>query len=185
MASSRNSLTTVALAVGLALAAPVNGQVRIKTATLTAGAFSAGPGMLVGMNSGQTFVGLATDGINASGTGFWYTILDELTVVSNSVERLGEEIPVEYELNQNYPNPFNPTTKIKYGLPSSARVRVSVFNVLGQLVTTIIDREQAAGYYEVMWDATADNGMSLPSGLYFYRIDTKDFSATRSMVLQK
>jgi hypothetical protein len=88
-------------------------------------------------------------------------------------------------LAQNYPNPFNPTTRIKYGLPESARVRVTIYNVLGQLVSTIIDKDQAAGYYEVNWDAQTDAGATLPSGLYFYRVETKNFSATRSMVFQK
>ena len=109
----------------------------------------------------------------------------KLTIVSSTIERLGEEIPVHYELNQNYPNPFNPTTRIKYGLPESADVRITIFNILGQLVSVVTDKHQTAGYYEVSWDAKTDAGADLPSGIYFYRVDTKNYSATRSMVFQK
>lgn len=161
-------------------------QIRLQTATL-AGAigFSEGGGVRVGATTGLTTVGQTNDDSNANGAGFWYTTLDMITVTGLSIERLGQEIPERYELQQNYPNPFNPTTRLKYGLPEGARVRVSIFNVLGQLVTVLVDKEQAAGFYEVTWQAQSDMGLRLPSGLYFYRIDAGDFSDTRSMILQK
>lgn len=170
----------------LAVVGHSDAQIRIQTATLSGGAgFTQDGSVRVGVTMGQSFVGVIHDGLSASATGFWYTTLDEVTVVSSSIEKLGEEIPVEYELQQNYPNPFNPTTKIKYGLPESARVSVTIYNILGQLVSTLIHKEQLAGYYEVNWDARTDTGATLPSGVYFYRVETKNFSDTRSMVFQK
>ncbi len=161
-------------------------QIRIQTATLSGGAgFTQDGSFRIGVTTGQVFIGVANDKLNAGASGFWYTTLEEITVVSSTVEQLGEEIPVKYELRQNYPNPFNPTTRIKYGLPESARVRVTIYNVLGQLVSTIMNKDQAAGYYELNWDARTDAGATLPSGLYFYRVETKNFSATRSMIFQK
>ncbi len=161
-------------------------QTGIKTASLSGGAgFSQDGSIRVGITVGQAFIGVAYDDFGAGAAGFWYTTLEEITIVSSTIERLGDEIPAHYELQQNYPNPFNPTTRIKYGLPESARVQVTIYNVLGQIVSTIINKDQAAGYYEVNWDAQTDTGAMLPSGLYFYRVETKNFSATRSMIFQK
>jgi hypothetical protein len=160
--------------------------VRLQSAALPgSGGIAASADIRIGVTLGQTFGGIAHDALNAGGVGFWYTTLDAITVVSSSIERLGEEIPEDYELHQNYPNPFNPTTRIKYGLPESGRVRLTVYNVLGQLVSIIVSKEQTAGYYEVTWDARTDTGIQVPSGLYFLRLEASDFSSTRSMVFQK
>jgi hypothetical protein len=161
-------------------------QVLLKSASLSgAVGFTSSATTTVGLTMGQSMVGIASDGQNAGAAGFWYTTLEAITVTSSSIERLGEEIPEQFELHQNYPNPFNPTTRIKYGLPVSSTVRIDIFNILGQLVSTVINDKQPAGYYEVTWDAKTDTGADLPSGVYFYRVAAKDFSATRSMVFQK
>lgn len=76
--------------------------------------------------------------------------------------------PQTYELNQNYPNPFNPTTTIKYQLPIASRVSLKVFDVLGREVTTLVNEEQAAGYFETRFDAS-----NVASGVYFYRLEGK------------
>jgi hypothetical protein len=83
-----------------------------------------------------------------------------------------------FALEQNYPNPFNPTTTIRYGLPARSHVKLTVFNTLGQQVSTLIQLEQDAGYHEVEFDGTG-----LPSGLYFYRVQAGDFVETRRLVL--
>jgi hypothetical protein len=81
-------------------------------------------------------------------------------------------IPREYSLSQNYPNPFNPVTRIEYGLPVDGRVRLTIYNLLGQAVKTLIDRKESAGIKSVEWDGTDDSGNVLPSGVYFYRIES-------------
>ena len=75
-------------------------------------------------------------------------------------------VPGTFTLEQNYPNPFNPVTTISYGLPVRSKVRIEVFNILGEVVLVLLDREEAAGYGEVQW---AGSGMS--TGHYFYRIE--------------
>jgi len=94
------------------------------------------------------------------------------------------EIPKEYALSQNYPNPFNPSTTLRYGLPSQSRVRLVVYNVLGQVVTNLVNTEQPAGWNQVVWNA------NVSSGLYFYRIEATSldnpsnrFVETKKMLL--
>jgi hypothetical protein len=89
-------------------------------------------------------------------------------------------IPSDYSLSQNYPNPFNPETTIEFGLPEDAQVKVTVFNVLGQVATELVDAEMTAGYHVVTWDAG-----EMASGVYFYRIQADNFTATKRMVLMK
>ncbi|MDZ7683646.1 MAG: T9SS type A sorting domain-containing protein [Fodinibius sp.] len=90
------------------------------------------------------------------------------------------EVPETFALEQNYPNPFNPSTSIPYALPRRAEVRITVYNVLGQRLRTLVDGERAAGSHEVQFD-----GSNLASGLYFYRIKVGSYSETRSMTLIK
>jgi len=87
-------------------------------------------------------------------------------------------VPVSAELLQNYPNPFNPSTQIRFALPNASDVRLEVFNLVGQKVAVLVDEHMESGYHTVQWDA---NGM--PSGVYFYRITTANFSQTRKMLL--
>ena len=100
---------------------------------------------------------------------------------------IARSIPTEYSLRQNYPNPFNPTTKIPYALPISSRVRLKIFNMLGQQVKTLVDEIQEAGFKTVEFDAT-----TLPSGVYAYRLEarsvldqTNSFSEGRKAVFLK
>lgn len=88
--------------------------------------------------------------------------------------------PLQFTLEQNYPNPFNPSTKIKFGIAENSVVRLSVYNILGELVSTLINNQLAAGFYEVEFNAT-----SLPSGLYIYSIETPTYKATKKMMLMK
>jgi len=87
-------------------------------------------------------------------------------------------LPQKFELSQNYPNPFNPSTVIRYGLPSRAAVKLSVYNMLGELVVTLVNGEQEAGYYEVVFE-----NPGLASGVYLYRLQAGDFVETRKLVL--
>ncbi|NBB86732.1 MAG: T9SS type A sorting domain-containing protein, partial [Bacteroidetes bacterium] len=80
---------------------------------------------------------------------------------------------------ENYPNPFQEDTTIEYELPETAHVRIVVYNVLGQEVAVLVDEEQAAGRYDVRWDGASQTGASVASGVYIYRIEAGDFSATQ------
>ena len=94
--------------------------------------------------------------------------------------------PAAFALANNYPNPFNPATTIKYSLPQAADVELIVYNVLGQPVRTLIAEHQSAGRYAVEWDATNNNGHSLSSGMYFYRLAAGgEFLETKKMLLLK
>jgi hypothetical protein len=89
-------------------------------------------------------------------------------------------LPSAFALNQNYPNPFNPETSIEYALPENGKVRLAVYNILGQEVKVLIDGRMEAGYHTVTFDGT-----DLSSGVYFYRLEAVDFIMTRKMVLLK
>jgi hypothetical protein len=86
-------------------------------------------------------------------------------------------------LSQNWPNPFNPQTTIPYSLPFTGSVRLTVFNILGQEVTTLVNQTQAAGTYTVEWNGRDQSGMSVASGLYLYRLDLPDRAESRKMIL--
>ena len=94
--------------------------------------------------------------------------------------------PEVFSLANNYPNPFNPATTIKYALPQAADVQLTVYNVLGQPVRTLVAEHQNAGRYVVEWDATNNSGHSLSSGMYFYRLEAGgDFLEVKKMLLLK
>jgi N-acetylneuraminic acid mutarotase len=91
-----------------------------------------------------------------------------------------ENIPTQFTLHQNYPNPFNPTTTFSYALPQSADVTITVSDVLGRSVRILASGTKPAGTYEVSFDAAG-----LPSGIYFYRLETRDYVKTQQMVVLK
>jgi len=91
-----------------------------------------------------------------------------------------EVLPVKYELDQNYPNPFNPTTTIKFSLPQAGKVRLDVYNLLGELVTTLVNKNFEAGFQSVQFNAS-----NLASGIYIYRLSSNSFSQVRKMMLLK
>ena len=92
-------------------------------------------------------------------------------------------LPEQFYLGQNYPNPFNPSTLIPYRLPVPIRVRLEVFNVLGQRMATLVDAEQPAGFHTATWDGTDAAGRGVAAGLYLYRLVGDGVRLTRSMVL--
>ena len=94
--------------------------------------------------------------------------------------------PEAFALANNYPNPFNPATTIKYALPQAADVELTVYNVVGQVVRTLVAEHQSVGRYVVEWDATNDSGHSLSSGMYFYRLQAGgEFLEVKKMLLLK
>jgi hypothetical protein len=106
----------------------------------------------------------------------WY----ENPIKPDDVQYEANVIPDEYSISQNYPNPFNPVTTIKYQIPELSFVTIKVFDVLGNEITVLVNEEKSMGSYEVELDGT-----TLPSGVYFYRIQAGDFIQTKKMVLMK
>jgi len=96
------------------------------------------------------------------------------------VETASSNLPTKYELDQNYPNPFNPTTNIRYSIVKTAKVTLKVYDILGREVKTLVNKEQTPGHYTVTFNAA-----NLASGVYFYRISTGAFTATKKLMLLK
>jgi hypothetical protein len=97
---------------------------------------------------------------------FTYSNVVEISVITN------------FELSQNYPNPFNPTTTITYTLPKDVHVSLKVYNLLGEEITTLVNKEMLAGIHNITW-----NAQNIPSGLYLYKIDADDYSDMKKMML--
>jgi len=94
-------------------------------------------------------------------------------------------VPGRFLLSQNYPNPFNVTTTISYSLERRTEVDLSIYNLLGQKVATLVNATQPAGNYNICWDGMTDGGQEAASGVYFYKLATEDFRETRKMLLLK
>jgi hypothetical protein len=110
---------------------------------------------------------------------------DSYTVALSGGASSGLDVPTEYSLDQNYPNPFNPTTEIPLALPVPARVSLRVYNVLGQEVRTLVDGPMDAGFHTVTWDGRSSSGGLVSSGVYFYRVETDQFTETKKMLMLK
>lgn len=101
----------------------------------------------------------------------------EVTVLLTGIDKLAL-LPIKYNLSQNFPNPFNPKTHIKFSIPKSSHITLTIYNELGQKVVDLIDKEYKPGFYNIQW-----NGSQLASGVYFYRLRSKDFVSTKKMIL--
>ena len=95
------------------------------------------------------------------------------------------EQPTATALLGNYPNPFNPSTTIRYALSQDAYVTLKIYNVLGQLVATLVDEPQTAGYKSVVWNGRNDSGAGVASGMYIYRLVAGNFVQTKRTLLLK
>jgi hypothetical protein len=100
--------------------------------------------------------------------------------ITVDVEKVVEEIPQSFTLFQNFPNPFNPTTTIKFALPVASKVKINVYNSLGQLVETLVDKEMESGYHEVNFDASR-----MASGVYLYQLQAENYISVKKMILIK
>lgn len=110
------------------------------------------------------------------------SLVDIITRVNSSDIKV---VPNKYALQQNYPNPFNPTTEIRFDIPETGLVNLSVYNMLGQRVKTLKSGIVEAGYYSIIWDGTNDVGSQLASGMYFYSIQLANFQSTKKMLFLK
>jgi hypothetical protein len=136
--------------------------------------------LLVKMVSGThtySFYGLSKDNVgNVEAT------MPEVVFASGttSVKPIDDTIPVKYSLEQNFPNPFNPSTTIEFSIPVAGSVSLKIYNVLGQEVITLVNEELKAGNYKTLWYAK-----NISSGIYFYRLETNNFSQTKKLLLLK
>jgi hypothetical protein len=129
--------------------------------------------------------------VDASAKGFYYERIENqqddhpipLRQGTSSEEESAVSLPSEFNLQQNYPNPFNPETIIKFSLPQDSWVTLKVFNLLGQVVITLVDEQKAAGEYTVSWNGKNGQNQDVSSGVYFYRIKAGDHESVRSMTL--
>ena len=103
----------------------------------------------------------------------------ELSLVNNIT------MPGQFKIHQNYPNPFNPVTTIRYDLPENSLVNITIYDMLGKQVTTLINQTQDAGYRSVIWDATNDYGKPVSAGIYLSQIHAGEYISTKKIVLLK
>ena len=108
-----------------------------------------------------------------------YQLLVDARIITSVEDRI-KHIPAKYELSQNFPNPFNPITTIHYTIPKKGKVTLTVYNLLGEKVAILVDSEQSPAYKQATWDAS-----KFASGIYFYRLQARDFIQTKKMVLLK
>jgi hypothetical protein len=136
-------------------------------------------GDLEGFQTSQSFVTVNSGILDLSGVDI---VLAPASVTSVST---GAEVPRTFALDQNYPNPFNPSTQIAYTIPAAGVVSLMIFNVIGQVVATLVDGPGTPGKYVVTWNSRDDRGVQAPSGVYFYRLQVGSFTAVRKLMLLK
>lgn len=111
-----------------------------------------------------------------AGIGVGYSKIGTISAVNKDIDLA----PKTYSISQNFPNPFNPSTVITYSIPVSSNVIINVYNVLGELITTLVNENQEAGIYKVNFDA-----QGLSNGVYFYKIQAGNYTETKKMLLLK
>jgi len=132
----------------------------------------------IGEFSGEVLVNvIVTDDSNSIAIDSVLVQVYKSTGINNSSNPL---TPNEYMLYQSYPNPFNPSTKIKYTLPKAEKVKIEVFNLLGQRIETLINKQRPSGSHEVEFTSK-----DLPSGVYLYRIEAGEYQEVKKMILMK
>jgi len=106
------------------------------------------------------------------------TIVVDFNYTPTRIEESQLAVPQDFVLAQNYPNPFNPVTHIRFGLPKKGHVVVEIFNLLGQKVATLTDKDYTPGFHTLKWDAS-----NMPSGVYIYRLNADGKILSRKMLL--
>jgi hypothetical protein len=190
--STNNGANWVSVSNGLPKNINIFYQIQSITASgSTLFAATNGGGVYMSTNNGSSWsaanTGLTHKGIHAlavlgsylfaggDSTGVMRRPLSEF---ATSVGPNSDGLPADFSLEQNYPNPFNPATTIRYSVPRRSQVTLTVFNTLGQAVSTLVSGIEDAGFHEVKFD-----GAGLASGVYFYRLQTEGFLQTRRLLL--
>jgi hypothetical protein len=122
----------------------------------------------------------ATGAAGSSNPPPWNNASNKTIVVKATTGVGNNTIPVSFSLSQNYPNPFNPVTKINYSVAKSGNVKLTVYNILGNSIYTLVNQKHEAGNYSIDF-----NGSKLASGTYIYKIETAEFTATKRMLMIK
>ena len=117
--------------------------------------------------------------------GDWSELSDVISVTLEWLFIDANQLPEVYALHQNYPNPFNPVTNLSYDLPEDAMVNITIYDMMGQVVSTLVNSQQSAGFKTIQWNATNNNGRTISAGLYVYTIQSEKFHQTKKMVLLK
>lgn len=153
-----------------------NNEDRILVYSMQGDTLPQGTHALVTLPSGANFSASSVEFSSADG---------QIVQVALSGGFLKETLPTAFALQQNYPNPFNPETNIAFDIAIPGRVRLSVYNLLGQQIRVLAEREYPAGHHSVVWDSRDDSGAPVSSGVYFYRLETERQSFTKKMTLVK
>ncbi len=121
------------------------------------------------------------------GAGAQYDFSPQVNVAlsSTGLVESSNALPYGYALYQNSPNPFNPMTRIEYASERAGKVQISIYNILGQEIRTLLNVYQSAGLHSIEWNGCDNDGRPAPSGIYFYRLEVNDFSDCRKMILLK
>jgi hypothetical protein len=106
-------------------------------------------------------------------------------ILYKGVSKLEEGTPSNFEMSQNYPNPFNPSTEIRFGIPKSTSVSVKIYNMQGQLIKNLFNNFLETGFYSVAWSGNDENGSTVASGIYIYRLVAGDITISKKMTLVK
>jgi hypothetical protein len=163
--------------IALLLGTPATAQYGVPQSVAgSGGAEIVGTNFGVRSTAGQPIIGRTEHAGYVQLAGYWYNPGTTVTGVSDG----GNALPTVQELFQNFPNPFNPTTTIRFALPAPSHVTLTVYNVGGQRVKTLVDRRLERGFHNEVFDASG-----LASGVYFYRLETGAFVQTRKMVILK
>ncbi|HTR82374.1 MAG TPA: T9SS type A sorting domain-containing protein [Bacteroidota bacterium] len=110
-----------------------------------------------------------------------YFLIDDVSFgPSTVVSEIAKPVPTTFNLAQNYPNPFNPSTTIEFSIPQNGRVKLKVYDILGNEVATLVDREMSAGHYSATWNAKNNS-----SGVYFYRLTAGSSTEIKRLILMK
>ena len=96
-----------------------------------------------------------------------------------------EPLPTEFVLEQNYPNPFNPVTQISYQIPQDSDVKITIYDLMGHKVKSLVNSSQKAGYKSIIWNATNEIGSPVAAGVYVYTIEAGSFRQSKKMLLLK
>ncbi len=130
--------------------------------------------------AGQPLIGYSQGDTTNSLSGFWYAAAVTTVDIAEDVQ-----LPKEFKLYQNYPNPFNPSTAIAFDLPERSKVRLTIYNVLGQPVAELTSKTFEPGHHKIIWNGKNQSGSRAASGLYIYRLQTDKHVKVKKMLLVK